>query len=114
MTFLRELLAVILGFFISIFIMFFVFAMIASVLGSHFGGDDVVKVKENSILTLKLDAQIKDYAPNIDDPFALILGLNDKRMGLNEMINAIEDAKTDDNIKGITTTIKSFYMSKIT
>ena len=101
MTFLRELLAVILGFFISMLIMFFVFAMIASVLSTQFGGEDIVKVKENSILTLKLDAQIKDYAPNIDDPFALILGLNDKRMGLNEMINAIENAKTDDNIKGM-------------
>ena len=101
MTFLRELLAVILGFFISMFIMFFVFAMIASVLSSQFGGDDLVKVKENSILTLKLDAQIKDFAPRIDDPFAVILGLNDKRMGLNEMVNAIEKAKTDDHIKGI-------------
>ncbi|MGB5264013.1 MAG: signal peptide peptidase SppA, partial [Lutimonas sp.] len=101
MTFLRELLAVILGFFISMLIMFFVFAMIASVLSTQFGGEDIVKVKENSILALKLDAQIKDFAPNIDDPFAIILGLNDKRLGLNEMINAIENAKTDDNIKGI-------------
>lgn len=101
MTFLRELLAVILGFFISMFIMFFVFVLIAAAFSSSFGEQNKIVVKNNSVLTLKLDAEIKDYAPKSDDPVAMILGLNEKRLGLNEMINAIENAKTDENIRGI-------------
>ncbi|MEN8123536.1 MAG: signal peptide peptidase SppA [Bacteroidota bacterium] len=97
MTFLRELLAVILGIFISVFVMFLVFAAI----GAAFSKEEDITVKNNSILTLKLDKTIKDYAPKSDDPFDVIFGLSDDKMGLNKMIIAIENAKFDDNIKGI-------------
>ncbi len=97
MTFLRELLAVILGIFISVFIMFLVFAAI----GAAFSQDDEITVKSNSILTLKLDKTIKDYAPKSNDPFEMIFDLGDDKMGLNNIINAIENAKSDDNIEGI-------------
>ena len=101
MTFLRELLAVILGVFISFFIMFFVLIAIGSALGSAFGEEDKIKVKNNSILVLKLEESIKDYAPKSSDPFVEYLGLKEKNMGLNDIINAIENAKYDDNILGI-------------
>ncbi len=101
MTFLRELLAVILGFFISFFIMFIVLIAIGSVVGSSFADDDKTTVKTNSVLVLKLEDQIKDYAPKSSDPFEEIFNMSDSKMGLNDMINAIENAKYDDNILGI-------------
>ena len=97
MTFLRELLAVILGIFISVVIMFMVILLMVSV----FNTDEEITVKKNSVLTLKLDKKIKDYAPKSQDPFENILGLGDEKMGLNKMITAIENAKNDDQIKGI-------------
>lgn len=96
MKFLRNLLAAILGCLVAfgiIFIMFFVFA---SLLGS---GEDVVDVKNNSVLELQLQAPINDYVGNSDDdPFAL---LGEASQGLDEILNAIAVAKNDDDIKGI-------------
>ncbi len=101
MTFLRELLAAILGVFISFMIMFFVFIAIGSMISSSFVDDGKVVVKNNSILVLKLEDQIKDYAPKNDDPFAQILGLEEKKIGLDNILNAIDNAKYDDQILGI-------------
>ena len=101
MTFLRELLAAILGVLISFMIMFFVFVAIGSVLSSSFVDDEKVLVKNNSVLVLKLEDVIKDYAPKSDDPFAMLLGLEDKKIGLDKILNAIDNAKYDDDILGI-------------
>ena len=101
MTFLRELLAVILGVFISVFIMFFVLIAIGTAVGSSFGEDEVVKVGKNSVLVIKLKPRVKDYAPKSSDPFEQLLAGDDKKIGLNSIINAIENAKYDDNILGI-------------
>ena len=101
MTFLRELLAAILGVFISFMIMFFVFIAIGSMISSSFVDDGNVVVKNNSVLVLKLEDQIKDYAPKNDDPFAQILGLEEKKIGLDNILNAIDNAKYDDQILGI-------------
>ena len=101
MTFLRELLAVILGVFISFFIMFVVLIAIGTALGSSFSDDEKINVKVNSVLVLKLEDEIKDYAPKSSDPFDEIFSFSDSKMGLNDIINAIENAKYDDNILGI-------------
>ncbi len=101
MTFLRELLAAILGVFISFMIMFFVFVAIASMISSSFVDDGKVVVKKNSVLVLKLEDQIKDFAPKSDDPFAQILGIEEKKIGLDNILNAIDNAKYDDQILGI-------------
>jgi len=106
MTFLRELLAVILGVFISFFIMFMVMIAVGTAIGSSFGEGEDIRVKKNTILTLKLDEIIKDYAPKSNDPFEEILGMGEKKMGLNNIINAIENAKYDDNIIGISIEVK--------
>ncbi|QXP72691.1 signal peptide peptidase SppA [Tenacibaculum sp. AHE15PA] len=97
MKFLRNLLASILGFFIAIFLIFAFFIAIASVVGS----DEEIVVKSNSVLELDLSAIVKDYAPKDDNPLAEILELTDEKLALNKIINAIENAKTDSNIKGI-------------
>ena len=108
MTFLRELLAVILGVFISFFIMFFVFVAIGSFISSSFMEEDKVIVKDNSVLVLNFDEQIRDYAPVSDDPFEQLLGLQDETMGLNSIINAIDNAKYDEKISGIS--IESVFL----
>jgi len=101
MTFLRELLAVILGVFISFFIMFMVLIAVGSMIGSSFGESEKINVKNNTVLVLKLNDIIKDYAPKSSDPFDEILGFKERLMGLNSIINAIDNAKYDDNILGI-------------
>ncbi|WBX76039.1 signal peptide peptidase SppA [Tenacibaculum ovolyticum] len=105
MKFLRNLLASILGFFIALFLIFLFFIAIASVMGS---GDEII-VKSNSVLELDLSTPIKDYAPKEDNPFAEKLGLTENKLALNKIINAIENAKTDAKIKGIS--IKTTYIN---
>ncbi len=97
MNFLRNLIAAILGFFIAIFLLFFLFAGVAAMAGS----DDPVVVEANSILELDLSSPIKDYAPKDENPIAQALELDNEKLSLDKIINAIENAKTDTNIKGI-------------
>jgi len=102
MTFLRELLAVILGVFIAGGIMFFVFIAIISASASSFGDSGEVVVKKNSILELKLENSISDNYSVESDPIGDLLGGGDGNvLEMHEIISAIENAKTDDNIKGI-------------
>ncbi len=109
MKFLRELLAAILGVFIAMGIMFVILMIFMSVAASSFGDDKKVSVKNNTVLELNLENQIKDYAPKSDDPFAEIFGLQEGRLGLQDVLNAIENAKTDDKIKGIS--IKTLFIN---
>lgn len=97
MKFLRNLLASIIGTLIALGIIFMLFAVVASA----FSEVDKVSVTNNTVLEIKLDKTVKDYAPKSEDPFDEILGLNKDKIGLEAIINAIENAKTDDNIKGI-------------
>jgi protease-4 len=97
MKFLRNLLASIIGSFIALGLIFVFFLLIAVALSE----DEEITVKKNSVLVIKLDKTVKDYAPKSEDPFEEFLGGNNKRMGLNAILNAIENAKYDDNIKGI-------------
>jgi protease-4 len=101
MTFLRELLAVILGVFISFFVMFFVFLALGSLVSSSFMEEERVMVDRNSVLVLKFDQNIRDYAPKSGDPLEGLLGIEEENIGLNEILNAIDNAKYDDKIVGI-------------
>ncbi|WP_299107921.1 signal peptide peptidase SppA [uncultured Tenacibaculum sp.] len=97
MNFLRNLLASILGFFIALFLIFVFFFIIAAIAGS---GDEVV-VDSNSVLEIDLSTALKDYAPKEDNPIAEALELTDEKLSLNKVLNAIENAKSDSKIKGI-------------
>ena len=97
MKFLRNLFASIFGTLIALGLLFVLFIVVASALGDT----KKVTVKNNSVLELKLETLVKDYAPKSDNPLDEILGVNDKKIGLNVIINAIENAKYDDRIKGI-------------
>ncbi len=97
MKFLRELLAAILGVFIAFGIMFIFFMIIGSSLGSA----DAIIVKDKSVLEINLNSPVRDDY-SVSDPFAELFGETDSDvLELHEIINAIENAKTDDKIKGI-------------
>ncbi len=97
MKFLGNLIASILGTLIALGILFMLFIVIAMA----FGESEKVVVKSNSVLEIRLDDAIKDYSPKGTDFLDEFFAFSDKKMGLNEIINAIENAKNDDNIKGI-------------
>ena len=97
MKFLRELLAAILGVCIAMGIMLFVFMLI----GSSISSSEKVVVKDNTVLELNFDEHIRDDY-SVTDPFAELFGETDADvMEMHEIINAIENAKIDDKIKGI-------------
>ena len=96
MNFLRNLLAAILGCLVAFGIIFLMFFVFAALLG---GGEDTVTVKNKSVLELQLQLPISDYVgANAEDPFA---SLFEQSQGLDEILNAIEVAKDDEKIKGI-------------
>ncbi|WP_437371441.1 signal peptide peptidase SppA [Maribacter litoralis] len=96
MKFLRNFLASILGSLFAFGIMFVMFLIFVSLVSSS---EDTVSVKDNSILELQLQRPISDYTGSNElDPFA---GIFDESQGLDEIIHAIEVAKNDDRIKGI-------------
>jgi len=96
MNFLRNFLASILGSLFAFGIMFVMFLIFVSLVSS---GEDTVAVEDNSVLELQLQRQISDYTGSNElDPFA---GIFEESQGLDEIIQAIEVAKNDDRIKGI-------------
>lgn len=95
MRFLGNVLATIVGLFLFFMILFFGFILI----GVLAGGDDVVDVKSNSVIELDLSKIKYDYAGKTN--FKDFQWYEDEHNGLSDVINAIQYAKTDDDIKGI-------------
>ena len=97
MKFLGNVLATIVGLFV--FIMMFVFGII--IIATVFGGkSEEIAVRDNSVIELNLEHIKNDYAGKYKDPWMSILSDGEK-VGLIDVINAIEKAKTDSDIKGI-------------
>ncbi|WP_163398133.1 signal peptide peptidase SppA [Flavobacterium fluviatile] len=96
MKFLGNVAATVIGIFV--FIMLFFFGVI--LIGTIFGGDDSVTVKADSVIELDLKGINNDYAGKFTDPWVTQFS-KDGKVGLSDVINAIEAAKTDDKIKGI-------------
>lgn len=96
MRFLGNVLATIVGIFIFFMIFFFGIIIISAIAGNS---EDTVKVKENSVIELDLSKVSLDYAgkTNYKD-FNYFEAHHD---GVTDILNAIEAAKTDDKIKGI-------------
>ncbi|TDR24143.1 signal peptide peptidase SppA [Flavobacterium cheniae] len=96
MRFLGNVLATIVGIFIFCMIFFFGIIIIGAIAGS---GEDTVSVKKNSVIELDLSKVSLDYAgkTNYKD-FNYFEAHHD---GVTDILNAIEAAKTDDKIKGI-------------
>ncbi|MEY8019480.1 signal peptide peptidase SppA [Muriicola sp. SD30] len=102
MKFLRNLLAAILGTLIAMGILFFMFLIFISLANVEEG----VVIKRNSVLELEFEDPINDYTgSNEADPFA---GLFEEAVGLDDILHAIEVAREDDKIEGIS--IKSQFV----
>lgn len=97
MKFLGNVLATIIGVFIFFMLFFFGILIIAAIFG---GESEGVTVKSNSVIELNLEDIKNDYAGKYKDPW-MDLFSDGKKIGLTDIINAIEEAKTDDDIKGI-------------
>lgn len=96
MRFLGNVIATVVGIFI--FIMMFFFGII--IIGAIFGGDkDKVSVKENSIIELDLSKVSLDYAGKTN--YKDFNYFEAQHNGVTDILNAIEVAKTDKKIKGI-------------
>ncbi len=97
MKFLGNVLATIVGLFVFCMLFFFGIVLIASIFG---GESEVIAVKNNSVIELNLGEIQNDYAGKYKDPLVSFLEDGEK-VGLIDIIYAIEQAKTDDDIKGI-------------
>ena len=96
MRFLGNVLATIVGLFVFFMLLFFGILVISAIFSS---GSDEVPVENNSVIELDLSQIKNDYAGKFNfkdfDYFEV------KHDGLSDVIRAIDEAKTDDNIKGI-------------
>ncbi|WP_300484773.1 signal peptide peptidase SppA [Flavobacterium sp.] len=96
MRFLGNVLATIVGLFVFFMVLFFGIVLI----GAIFGGDsDKVKIKDNSVIELDLSEVKQDYGGKFN--FTDFNYFEAKHDGVVDVLNAIEAAKTDDKIKGI-------------
>ncbi len=99
-SFLKFLLASVLGVLIGLLLVVFIFMGIIGVMISS--ADKVVDVKPNTVFNMKLDQPIVDRASkNPFDDFDFLSMRPTSRLGLNDILENIKKAKQDDNIKGI-------------
>lgn len=97
MKFLGNVLATIVGLFVFIMLLFFGLMIV----GAIFGGDSELKeVETNSVIVLDMKNVDLDYAGKFKDPWVTLLA-EESSVGLIDVLNAIDNAKTDDKIKGI-------------
>ena len=97
MRFLGNILATVIGIFVFMMLSFFGIILIGVIFG---GESDAVEVKNNSVIELNLESIADDYAGKYTDPWVTAFSER-KNIGLTDVINAIEVAETDDDIKGI-------------
>lgn len=105
MQFLKNVLSTVVGLFLFCFLFFFLILIIGLVAAMSGGGKDkdVVEVKDNSVIELDLSGVSHDYAGNfVYKDFAMLN--SEPKEGLVDVLNAIDAAKKDDRIKGITIT----------
>lgn len=100
MKFLSNVLATLVGLFLFFIIMFFGFFLIGILMGGSAEDGKRTTVKDNSVLVLDLEHVTQDFSGKmVITDFPLFNSENYN--GLVDMLNAIEAAKTDDKIKGI-------------
>ncbi len=98
MNFLKNILSTIFGVFIAFGIFFFLLILLASSIET----DEVIEVKSQSVLKFEFnDRMLKDYAPKDDSPLGMLFEIEQPYLGFDQVLNAIEHAKTDTNIEGI-------------
>ena len=98
LNFLKSILSTVLGMVIGFFLILFIGLGIIVALSE---GDGETIVKENSILKITLSDPIIDRGSDNPIDFDILSMESKNKMGLTDILNSIEKAKTDDRIKGI-------------
>ncbi len=98
MNFFKRVLSTVTGIIVFLALCFVGLFILGLLLGG--GSEDVITVKSNTVLDLKLDFPINDYAGKTEFAEYPFLNENEKN-GLFNIIDAINYAATDNNIKGI-------------
>lgn len=80
----------------AVFFIFFIMMLVFSSMGN----EKSVVVKKNSVLTINLKTNIID-SPTEEEMGLFNIGSQNKNVLLYDVLEAINKAKTDDNIKGI-------------
>ncbi len=97
------------GFILAIGMLFLIVFIMISVAISDQSEAEVKEVEKNSILHIEFKEQIQDRAAsNPLENFSFIDLSNEKELGLDDVIRALNKAKTDDKIKGIYLNFQSF------
>ena len=98
-SFLGTLVGLIITFVFTILI--FAAVVVSSISDISSKKERTVKIKSNSVLHIKLDSKIVERASK--NPFEGLnfSNLDNRPMGLNEIVDNLENAKNDNNIKGI-------------
>jgi protease-4 len=96
MKFLGNVVATIVGLFVFCMLFFFGFVIIMAIAGDS---EDVVEVQEGTVIELDLSNVSLDYAGKIN--YKDFNYFEVEHNGLTDILNAIEAAKTDDKIAGI-------------
>jgi len=107
-SFLKNVLSTVVGLFVFCFIFFFIIITIGVIAAAAAGGskDNVVQVDDNSVIELDLKDVSNDYSGKFKyKDFAMFD--SEPKEGLVDVIRAIDAAKEDDRIKGITITNSS-------
>lgn len=95
MSFFKHISATVIGFFTALILLFFIMIIFAAAAGSG----EQVTVRKNSVLVLDSTRKIADYVPTDNGPFK---GFDlSEATGLDAILDAIANAKSDDKIKGI-------------
>jgi len=99
-SFFKYLIASILGVIIASMLLFFIaIGIISAIVASQ---DKQVDIKSNTILWLKLNQPINDRKPSMPVlPYDLSIIGAENKYGLNDILNNIEKARLDTNIRGI-------------
>ncbi|MBW3544942.1 MAG: signal peptide peptidase SppA [Bacteroidetes bacterium] len=97
--FLKGVAATIVGLIVFCFLLFVIGAVVIGIIASS---EDEVKVKENTVLHLRLDKPIVERAAEDDlSPLEAIPGFSGGSIGMVELLESIRHAAEDNNIEGI-------------
>lgn len=100
-SFFKYVLATIVGIIVAFFLIIFISLGIIGGLVHSIGSDEPVLVAENSILTISIPYSIDERTNKGLLNSLSFAGLDNNRIGLNDILTRINVAKTDDKIKGI-------------
>src|SRR5690554_176887 len=100
-SFFKYVLATIVGIIVAFFLIIFISLGIIGGLVHSIGSDESVIVADNSILTISIPYAIDERTNEGILSNIGFAGIDNDRIGLNDILTRIEVAKTDDKIKGI-------------